>query len=157
MVKQNCYEHSIRVPLVMAGPGIPEGNQNDGFVYILDVYRTLCGLIGFEVPASVEGISLVPALNNPEERVREHLYFAYVSSQRAVKSRQYKLIEYCPRDRDHQTQLFDIEADPWELTNLAADHPNVVAELRAVMNNYREDWEAGHTERSARFWERYAH
>ena len=109
------------------------------------------------MPSSVEGISLVSALNDPDEQIREHLYFAYVSSQRAVKSRQYKLIEYCPRDNDHQTQLFDIAADPWELRNLAGDKPEVVEELRQVMQEYRNDWEAGHTERSARFWERYGH
>lgn len=157
MGKQNCYEHSVRVPLIMSGPGIPQGAKNDGFAYILDIYRTLCDLIGCEVPSSVEGISLVSALNDPDEQIREHLYFAYVSSQRAVKSRQYKLIEYCPRDNDHQTQLFDIAADPWELRNLAGDKPEVVEELRQVMQEYRNDWEAGHTERSARFWERYGH
>jgi len=155
MGKQNCYEHSIRVPLILSGPGIPEGGSSDAYVYLLDIYRTLCDLTGFDVPSSVEGISLVPALTNPDERIRDTLFFAYVSSQRAVKNRQYKLIEYCPRNRGRQTQLFDIAADPWELTNLAADRPDVVEELRGVMMEYREAWESGHTERSARFWERY--
>ena len=90
-------------------------------------------------------------------RVRETLYFAYVSSQRAVKNRTHKLIEYAPRDRDRQTQLFDIETDPWETTDLVGQPgaDAIVAELRQELLRYRDDWEAGHTERSARFWERY--
>ena len=73
--------------------------------------------------AEVEGVNLL-ALSvsileyRRPQSVRDTLYFAYVSSQRAVKDRSHKLIEYCARDRGRQTQLFDIANDPWELTNL---------------------------------------
>ena len=156
MGKQNCYEHSVHVPLIFAGPGIPEDNKSDAFVYLLDTYRTLCNLLGIDVPESVEGESLVDAMHNPDVVVRESLYFAYVSSMRAVKNSTHKLIEYAPRG-DRNTQLFNHEDDPWELHNLVgeAGSDEIVDAMRQDMFRYRDDWESGHTERSARFWERY--
>ena len=157
MGKQNCYEHSVRVPLVFAGPGVPQGTRSDAFVYLLDIFPTLCELTGTPRPESVEGKSLVAAMRDPTAQVRESLYFAYVSSQRAVKNRSHKLIEYAARDCQLQTQLFDLRNDPWETRNLFGKPGTgaIVAELREEMQRYRQEWESGHTERSARFWERY--
>ena len=130
MGKQNCYEHSVRVPLVFAGPGIPQGVRSSAYVYLLDIFPTLCELTGTTVPKSVEGESLVAALNDPTATVRD-----------------------CRR----QTQLFDLRDDPWETRNLFGEPGTdaVVADLREEMQRYRQQWERGHTERSARFWERY--
>ncbi len=52
--KQSMYEHSIRVPLVMAGPGVPVGVTRGGACYLHDVFPTLCDLTGLDVPGSVE-------------------------------------------------------------------------------------------------------
>ena len=158
MGKQNCYEHSVRVPLIFAGPGVPQGQRSDAYVYLLDIFRTVCELTGTPVPASVEGESLVPAMHDPHQGVRDTLYFAYVASQRAVKNRTHKLIEYAVRDCDRQTQLFDIDNDPWETRNLfgSPGTESIVADLRAEMLRYRDSWEGGHVGRGARFWERYA-
>ena len=71
MGKQNIYEHSVGVPLVMAGPGIPQNERREQLCYLLDVYPTLCELCGVEIPASVEGKSLLPVLQNADARVRE--------------------------------------------------------------------------------------
>lgn len=158
MGKQNCYEHSVRVPLIFAGPGVPEGAQSDAFVYLLDIFPTLCELTGTPVPETVEGISLVEAMRNPAATVRDTLYFAFVSTQRAVKSRRHKLIEYAVRDRERQTQLFDLVDDPLEQHNLAAapESKSVIAELRQTLSAWRSDWESGHSGRGASFWDRYA-
>ena len=52
MGKQSCYEHSVRVPLVFAGPGLPRGVRTEAFAYLLDIFPTLCELTGTPVPAS---------------------------------------------------------------------------------------------------------
>ena len=157
MGKQNCYEHSVHVPLIFAGPGVPENSQSDAFVYLLDIFPTLCELLNIEPPATVEGSSMVAAMEQADERIRDHLYFAYISSQRAVKSRTHKLIEYGVRDRERQTQLFDLQNDPWETRNLFGDqtHQGIVAELRDVLQQYREDWELGYSGPGVTFWERF--
>ena len=158
MGKQNCYEHSVHVPLIFAGPGIPAGQQSDAFVYLFDIFPTLASLIGMPVPDSVEGDNLAPLMHDPGLPGREALYFAYVASQRAVKTRQYKLIEYAPRGHDRRTQLFDLEADPWETNDLygMTDAEPIVRALRATPFAFRDAWESGLTEPSARFWDGYS-
>lgn len=58
MGKQNHYEHSIRIPLIFAGANIPKNKRVEKYVYLLDIYPTLCELLGIEQPESVEGLSL---------------------------------------------------------------------------------------------------
>ena len=142
MGKQNCYDHSVRVPLIFAGPGVPQGRRSAAFAYLLDIFPTVCELTGTALPGSVEGNSLVAAMRDGAEAVRDTLYFAYVSSQRAVKNRTHKLIEYAARDCARQTQLFDLENDPWETQNLAARPgvDDILAELRQELHRYREEW-----------------
>lgn len=155
--KQNCYDHSVRVPLVLAGPGLPENVRTDALVYLLDLFPTLCELIGLDIPASVEGLSLVPVLHDPQAQVRDTLYFAYTDKHRAVRNRRYKLIEYVVNGQHTRTQLFDLEDDPWELHNLAEDpaHAERLAELRTALFSYREEWGDRKTEWGQRFWQGY--
>ena len=75
--KQNLYEHTWRVPLIVKGPGIAPGSRALGNVYLLDVLATLCELAGIEAPASNEGMSFAPVLRGEEETVREVLYGVY--------------------------------------------------------------------------------
>jgi arylsulfatase A-like enzyme len=158
MGKQNCYEHSIRVPLVFAGPGIPRDTRSPAYAYLLDVFPTLCELADTHIPASVEGTSLVPALRSPQEPIRDTLYFAYTDSQRAVKDRQFKLIEYVTGGRHSMTQLFDLAHDPWETRNLA-DEPEqapTVERLRREMVRWRDAWDDPASPWGKTFWKGYA-
>ena len=156
MGKQSNYDHSVRVPLIMAGPGVPRGERRDAFVYLLDIMPTLCELTGLQIPASVEGRSLVPTLRDPSRRVRDTLYFAYTDKHRAVRDRQFKLIEYVVAGR-RTTQLFDLENDPWELQNLAGDpgHDAKQAELRAELVRWRDAWDDADSPWGKTFWEGY--
>ena len=157
MGKQNCYEHSVHVPLIFAGPGVPENKQTDAYVYLFDIFPTLCDLIDAPVPDSVEGQSLVPAMQDDNEQGRDYLYFAYISSQRAVKNRRYKLIEYAVRDRKRQTQLFDLATDPYETHSLYGlpQYNEIVDELRTELLRYKEEWETGYSGPGVTFWDRY--
>lgn len=141
MGKQNHYEHSIRVPLIFSGPGVPKGLKLDHYAYLLDVFPTLCGLADIPTPASVEGNSLLTVMERPEAGLRDTLYFAYCDNIRSMKDKRYKLIEYAGDVR--ATQLFDLENDPSELTNLYGqkNFEAVVAELRQEMIRYREEWD----------------
>ncbi|MBT3286982.1 MAG: sulfatase-like hydrolase/transferase [Victivallales bacterium] len=155
--KQNCYEHSVRVPLVIAGPGVPKGERSTAYAYLFDIFPTLCELTGTRRPASVEGTSLVPAFTDGSCGVRDTLYFAYTDSQRAVKDRQFKLIEYVAGGEHIMTQLFDFVADPWELSNLADDpaYAGKLAELRTEMFRLRDEWDDRQSEWGERFWAGY--
>nr|WP_299069424.1 sulfatase-like hydrolase/transferase [uncultured Allomuricauda sp.] len=118
MGKQNLYEHSINVPLLFKGPGIPKGKTTDCFAYLFDIYPTLCDLTETSIPKTVEGQSLKPVLLDTVQQVRDGMFFAYKNFQRAVRNERYKLIKYNV-DNKVVTQLFDLENDPFETTNLA--------------------------------------
>jgi arylsulfatase A-like enzyme len=152
MGKQNMYDHSVRVPLIFAGPGVPEGEQRDSFCYLLDIYPTLCELIGLDTPGTVEGKSLVAAMREGAA-VRETLHFAYMDRMRAVRDRQYKLIEYVV-DGHQRTQLFDLEADPWELNDLSGDpgYREHVDRLRGELRKWRTDYADDQPGQGATFW-----
>jgi arylsulfatase A-like enzyme len=117
--KQNMYEHSVRVPLVVCAPGVGSpGARCHSLVHLHDVFPTVCDLAGVPVPASVESKSLAPLLADPAARIYDDVYAAYRDVQRMVRNERWKLIVY---PKAGVTQLFDIQADPLEMQNLAAD------------------------------------
>jgi arylsulfatase A-like enzyme len=135
MGKQSMYDHSLHVPLIAAGPGIPKGTVSDAYCYLLDIYPTLCDLIGLSIPATVEGTSLVPAMKGTGSKARQTLLFAYRGIQRAVQDERFKLIEYVVEGK-RTTQLFDLRSDPWETINLA-DAPRYAERLGALRRELR--------------------
>jgi len=119
--KQNLYEHSVRVPLVISGTGIPKNVKTDALCYLLDLYPTLCEIADIPIPDSVEGQTLLPALKNQQAKIRNALFLAYTKIQRAVRTdKNWKLIRYNVHGVQ-TTQLFNLNRDPWELKNLSAD------------------------------------
>lgn len=146
MGKQNVYEHSVKVPFIMAGPGIPKDQKRDQLCYIYDIYPTLCDMVGLKTPKTVEYDSLVNVLKNPDAKTRDHLYFAFMNWQRSVRDDQYKLIEYCVKGKRH-TQLFDLKSDPEETKNLAGDpaYKDTVARLRKLLEQDRKRLNDGNT------------
>jgi arylsulfatase A-like enzyme len=131
--KQSVYEHSMGCPLIFAGPGIPAGSSVS-LTYLLDIFPTLCGLTGVEVPAEVEGHDLAPIWRGEQPAVRDTLYLTYENKMRALRDERYKLIRYPLIDH---TQLFDLHLDPAELHDLAREPDQaervttMLAELRA--------------------------
>ena len=118
--KQSVYDHSVHVPLLIAGPGIPRNQRRDALCYLLDLFPTLCDLAGLPTPASVDGKSLATVLRDSQARTRDSLFHAYVNFQRAVRAEDWKLILYNVDGAKH-TQLFDLRNDPLEKRNLADD------------------------------------
>lgn len=151
--KQNLYDHSVRVPLIFAGPGVPQGVRTDAFAYLLDIFPTLCELTGSQTPESVEGESLAAAMRSPEEKVRDALYLAYERLHRGVRTRSHKLIEY-NIDGTRHTQLFDLRADPHECDDLSGDpaQAHLLEELRGQLVELRDAWDDQQTEWGEVFW-----
>lgn len=132
MGKQNLYEVGMKVPLIFAGPGIPQG-QSDALVYLLDLFPTLCEVAGAPIPSGLDGQSLWPILQGRRSSVRSSLMLAYRDVQRAVRDQRWKLIRY---PQVNVTQLFDLASDPEERVNLA-DRPEYASQVAALTEELR--------------------
>lgn len=140
--KQNMYEHSLRVPLVIQGPGIPVGVHSNEPAYYQDIAATTLDWAGARIPAPWQFRSLVPAISGSEVTTNRYdaLYGAYMSYQRAVKDWPYKLIYYPPINR---WRLFDLENDPHEMHDLvdsqAPEHRQALAKLREQLIRLQQE------------------
>jgi arylsulfatase A-like enzyme len=150
MGKQNLYDHSVRVPLSFAGPGIPEGHQCNDLAYLLDIFPTLCRIADVDVPESVEGTSLVSCWNGEGASVRSSLYLAYADSIRGVSDGQHKLIEYACGN----TQLFDLSLDPLEMENIADrdGSSSVLLGMREELLRLSGEWDDESHTLGREFW-----
>ena len=139
MGKQNMYEHSLRVPLIICAPGVGKpGSRCASLVYLHDIFVTVCELAGLPIPDTVESKSLVPLLRNPSAKVYDDVYAAYRDLHRAVRTDRRKLIWY---PKIPKFQLFDVQADPWELKNLADDpkHAPVLADMKQRLARWQRE------------------
>jgi arylsulfatase A-like enzyme len=115
--KQSMYDHSMRPPLLVAGPGIPKGRREKLEVYLQDLMPTAIDYAGGTVPEWVEFNSLRPIIE--EEQMSSsypEIYGAYMDLQRMIRVDDYKLIVY---PRAGVIKLFDLINDPTERHNLA--------------------------------------
>jgi arylsulfatase A-like enzyme len=115
--KQNVYEHSMKTPLIIKGPGVPAGGSSNALTYLFDIFPTLMGLAGEKSPDVADGRNLEPIWTGRERNIRDSLFLAYGQVMRSVRDERYKLIRY---PRVNINQLFDLENDPEEMHSLAA-------------------------------------
>jgi arylsulfatase A-like enzyme len=135
--KQNLYEHSIKVPFIISGPGIPENELKNAMVYLYDIFPTLAALCGLPEPDDTDGKNLLPVIRNDNAEVRGSLYTAYRNTVRAVRKDDLKLIWY--PQRNHM-QLFDLKQDPSEIVNLisVAEYENNANEMLKLMEEWHQ-------------------
>ena len=134
--KQNLYEHSMRCPLIVRGPGIPHGST-DAFTYLFDLFPTLLGLGEAETPPGIDGRDLAGLWSGEGDTAwRQSLFLPYRDLMRAVRDERHKLIVY---PQVNHRQLFDLAEDPDELRNLADDpaHGPTLARLEALLEGWR--------------------
>lgn len=128
--KQNVFEHSMRVPLIISGPGIPRGGSSESMTYLFDLFPTICDLAGVPQQKDLAGESLRPIWQGAQKSIRDSIFLPYIGIQRAVRDDRWKLIAY---PKIGYLQLFDLRNDPHETTNLI-DQPD-----RGQPDNRRPD------------------
>ena len=137
MGKQNCYEHSMRVPLIMSGPGIPKNTTREQLCYLFDIYPSCCDLVDIPKPEHLDGQSLYPCFDNPSHKTYSYIHTAYLHYQRAVRDEKWKLISYHVNKKRCE-QLFNLEDDPDELHNLIDDP--AFSDQRQRLQNALQEW-----------------
>ena len=124
--KQNVYEHSMRVPLIIAGPGVAANTKTEAMCYLYDVLPTLGKLCGVSVADKSDAREFSATLSDPGKPARTEMVFAYQKVQRAIRDDRWKLIRY---PQINKTQLFDLQTDPFEKNDLSSKETVKAAEL----------------------------
>ncbi|MFI3325813.1 MAG: sulfatase-like hydrolase/transferase [Clostridia bacterium] len=132
--KQSLYDHSVRVPLILSGTGIDKGCKKDSLVYLSDIFPTLCDVLGYEIPESVNSVSFANVLKNEAPTSREHLYLVYTDKIRGITKDGFKYIEHRFNGK-HTHSFFDLNNDPNEMANLYehAAYQEKIAQMQALM------------------------
>lgn len=145
--KRSCHDASIRVPTALSGPGFEGGGRINKLVSLIDLPPTLLDAAGIEVPDRMEGRSVLPLLQQAGHPWPEEVFVQISESQtgRAVRTERWKYAVKCPDLDDDGNPislpaaeqyvdecLYDLKADPWEITNLVGytSHSDVVRVMR---------------------------
>lgn len=148
--KQSVYEEAAQIPLLIRGPRVPHGGRSDALVYGLDLFPTICELLGVGIPKTVEGKSLAGILGGREQRVRDSSFHAYIhhqkngpaATQHAVNDGRWKYIAYDVKG-ERRSQLFDLQDDPHEVHDLSADAiaKGELPRLETLLDRWRRELE----------------
>jgi arylsulfatase A-like enzyme len=131
--KQNMYEHSVGVPLIVSGPGIPAGRKTAAQCYLRDLFPTICDYAAVEIPRTVHGRSLRPVITREREQLYDAVFAHFRDSQRMVRTDRWKYVRYPLQNKE---QLFDLQRDPNELDNLidSPDYQTIADQLRQKLD-----------------------
>lgn len=136
--KGSLEEGGVRVPFLMRWPGkIAAGNKVAPIAGAIDVLPTLADLAGIELkpPQPLDGVSLKPLLTGDATDWPARTYFNFYRGRVSVRTDRYRL--------DPQGKLFDMQKDPGQRTNVAADQPEVHKQLTAAAAKMRDEVGAG--------------
>lgn len=136
--KQNMYEHTINVPLIISGPSIPSGKQISGQCYLRDLFPTFCDLADIQSPKEIDGLSLLPLITGETKEIHPFIVGYFQDSQRMIRDGDWKLIWYPKIDRQ---QLFNVRDDPHELSDLSHQQAQGarLADLRDKLVRWRRE------------------
>lgn len=137
--KRDLYEGGIRVPMIAFWANkIKAGSKSDHISAFWDVFPTIGELTGAQVPENIDGISFLPTLLGKEQKEHDYMYWEFHEGggRQAIRKGDWKLIHYNVNQPEKTTtELYNLETDPGEENNVAADHQDIVKEMDALMEN----------------------
>jgi arylsulfatase len=174
--KGTCWEGGVRVPCIARWPGkLPAGTTSDAMFMSIDLLPTIARLVGAELPAhKIDGLDVWPLISGQPGATNPHeayLYYYDVNELQAVASgdgrwkfqlpHTYRTLAGRPGGRGGtpakyeqvkvtKPELYDLAADIGETTDVAPEHPDVVARLQSVADRAREELGDALTKRKGR-------
>jgi arylsulfatase A-like enzyme len=144
--KRDLYEGGIKTPFIARWPGsITPGSTSDETFAFWDFLPTFAELTGKEATAETDGISFLPTLLGKEQnKTHDYLYWEFYEGhgKQALIKGDWKAIKLNVRNREFDVvfELYNLRTDPSETHNVAADHPDMVAEFNALFLSAREEF-----------------
>ncbi|WP_373497614.1 sulfatase [Aquiflexum sp.] len=136
--KHTNFEVALRSPLIIKVPGIkPREIGKNEVVSSVDLYPSLMELCGLPVDFPLDGKSLVKLMQEGKDEQRDNIAFSYFNHGITMRNERYRLTRYF-REENPVIELYDHLHDPLESKNIAAQHPEIVAQLMPL-------WEKGNT------------
>jgi arylsulfatase len=138
--KGYLHEGGIRVPMIASWPAeIAKETTSHLVSAFWDVLPTLCDIAGIATPAATDGISFLPELTGKEQATHAYLYweFPVYGGQQAVRLGNWKGIRKNIRKDNLRIELYDLEHDLREQTDVAAEHPEIVRRMEDIMRTAR--------------------
>jgi arylsulfatase A-like enzyme len=142
---QTADEHTTHLPFILRIPGLDTSDlpPQTGFHYQIDAMATVLELFGAEVPQRWDGVSFAAALTSGQPSGRDHLVLSHAAwtAQRSVRFGPWLCIRtyYGAFHGFPLVLLFDLDHDPYELHNVAGDHPDVVDHALALLHEWGAD------------------
>lgn len=134
--KNTLWERSTRVPLIFAGPGVSAGARSSQPVESLDIYPTLAEMAGLPEKPELEGISIVPQLQDAHVPRERPAITTSNPGNHSVRSQRWRYIRYA----NGSQELYDHYRDPYEWINLAGnpDYADIIDEHARWLPEYSE-------------------
>jgi arylsulfatase len=143
------YDDTVRVPLIVAGSGVPRGQVVEGIYQHLDLAPTVLAMFGRPAPVPMIGTDLVAvAAQAPNAPGYEAIYLSEGTWEIkwGIRTRDWKLVKVIDPGvhRGSQDELYDMSVDPAESVNLAPSRPDVVDRLELALRRAWEELLGGH-------------
>ncbi len=139
-IKRDLYEGGVRVPMIVRWPGrIKAGSESNHGSAFWDVLPTVSEIAGVEPPENIDGLSFLPELLGQEQPQHEYLYWEFhwwKASKQAVRMGDWKGVRLSPNG---PLELYNVQNDPSETNNIAAENPEVVAQITGLIDQARID------------------
>ena len=141
--KRDMHEGGIRTPMLARWPGvIAAGKTTDHLSSFQDVLPTMAELLKQTVPPQVDGLSFLPTLkgNQKSQQQHDYLYWEFCKgSQQKIDTQAVRMGDWKAfRKAGQQTELFNLESDPYEKKNLSNSNPEIVSQMEQFMSEAHE-------------------
>lgn len=128
--KHALFEESLHSPMIISTPDLKKAGQpTQSIVETLDIFPTLCELANLKPPVGLDGVSLVPLLDEPQSK--GHTAIAYAGRAKTIRTKTHRLILH----NDGFVELYDHTTPAGEIRNVANANPQIVSRLSEELRN----------------------
>ncbi|MBN4064719.1 sulfatase [Dehalococcoides mccartyi] len=140
--KGQTWEGGQRVPCIMRWPGkIPAGEVRNELITAIDLFSTIAGATGAQLPEdrTTDSVDMAPLMfaTEPTDSPRSEFFYYHENNLEAVRNDRWKL--HVRKVDDEINELYDLKNDPGETKNVFDQHPDVVADLSALIQSCQKD------------------